>query len=367
MIMNDGQMIQYLKNVNSQIQKKWNAKLSEQEAFVPATTVNDLCLLIMEYLYTSLQSEHNPKGAHSHALGVEIIKTATEKGLDIKSFIQAIHLLKSEIFSQIDQNISDSYAYMHMKVEISQSLDLLISQTIPVYPLSTTGSKPDNMSDKHKERLTLLGKMTSSFVHEFRNPLTSIKGFIQLLKSEYPDLKYVDIVSSELEQLNNRISQFLMISRREEVEISLVTFQLDHLMEEVITFLYPSIVNTNVRIEINICDDIRIKGNMEEIRQVLLNIIFNALDVLIHTVNPIISIQGEHKSTGGIILTISNNGPMIGEDMQVEIFKPFTTTKKIGTGLGLFVCKEIIEKHKGSLTCHSTPEMTDFVIELPQA
>src|SRR5690606_37479598 len=67
----------------------------------------------------------------------------------------------------------------------------------------------------HKDRLTLLGQMTSSFIHEFRNPLTSIQGFIQLLKSENPQMKYLDIISIELQQLNFRISQFLLLSKKE--------------------------------------------------------------------------------------------------------------------------------------------------------
>ena len=56
--------------------------------------------------------------------------------------------------------------------------------------------------------------MTSSFVHEFRNPLTSIMGFIQLLQSEQPEVKYLDIISKELEQLNSRITQFLKFLKK---------------------------------------------------------------------------------------------------------------------------------------------------------
>ncbi|WP_232233828.1 histidine kinase dimerization/phospho-acceptor domain-containing protein [Bacillus sp. J33] len=52
--------------------------------------------------------------------------------------------------------------------------------------------------------------MTPSFIHEFRNPFTSVRGFIQLLKSEHPSMTYLDIISNELEQLNFRISQFLL-------------------------------------------------------------------------------------------------------------------------------------------------------------
>ncbi|WML43260.1 histidine kinase N-terminal domain-containing protein [Neobacillus sp. PS3-40] len=59
--------------------------------------------------------------------------------------------------------------------------------------------KTQFIDSTHQDRLTLLGQMTSSFIHEFRNPLTSIQGFIQLLKADYPNMKYLEIISSELD------------------------------------------------------------------------------------------------------------------------------------------------------------------------
>ncbi|MED4962514.1 histidine kinase N-terminal domain-containing protein, partial [Geobacillus stearothermophilus] len=89
----------------------------------------------------------------------------------------------------------------------------------------------------HQDRLTLLGQMSSSFVHEFRNPLTAIIGFIQLLKFEHPHLPYLDIIDHELQQLKFRISQFLHASRKEIVESEKETFSLCQLLEEIIEFL----------------------------------------------------------------------------------------------------------------------------------
>ena len=62
---------------------------------------------------------------------------------------------------------------------------------------------------------------------------------------------------------------------------------------------------------------------------------------------------------------ISNNGPKIDDSIFPHLFEPFFTTKKRGTGLGLFVCKEIIEKHGGTLTCDSSDQLTTFIIEVP--
>ena len=221
----------------------------------------------------------------------------------------------------------------------------------------------------HQDRLTLLGQMTSSFIHEFRNPLTSVQGFIQLLKADYPNMKYLDIISSELDQLNFRISQFLLLSKKELIGKEKVYFKLNNLIDEVLNFLYPSILDGKVKILNHLNGDFTLNGYADEIRQVFINIIFNAIDVLNHheAENPTIGIKSTLENHTMIKISISNNGPVIPAELHKTIFEPFFTTKKLGTGLGLFVCKEIIEKHKGKLTCDSSDDITTFSIYLPVA
>ncbi|MFZ7945339.1 histidine kinase N-terminal domain-containing protein [Neobacillus sp. 19] len=219
----------------------------------------------------------------------------------------------------------------------------------------------------HQDRLTLLGQMTSSFIHEFRNPLTSVQGFIQLLKGDFPNMRYLDIISSELDQLNFRISQFLLLSKKELIGKEKVQFGLNKLIDEVLNFLYPSILDGKVKIIKEISEDVTLNGYADEIRQVFINIIFNAIDVLNHhgISAPTIEIRSCLENSQQIRISISNNGPVIPAELQKTIFEPFFTTKKLGTGLGLFVCKEIIEKHKGNLTCDSSDDNTTFSIYLP--
>ncbi|WP_066068245.1 histidine kinase N-terminal domain-containing protein [Neobacillus soli] len=219
----------------------------------------------------------------------------------------------------------------------------------------------------HQDRLTLLGQMTSSFIHEFRNPLTSVQGFIQLLKSDYPNMRYLEIISGELDQLNFRISQFLLLSKKELIGKEKDSYGINKLIGEVLNFLYPSILDSKVKIKKELVEDITLNGYADEIRQVFINIIFNAIDVLNHhgIPNPTIEIISSLDNKQFITIYISNNGPAIPTELQKTIFEPFFTTKKLGTGLGLFVCKEIIEKHKGHLVCDSAPDKTTFSISLP--
>lgn len=261
-------------------------------------------------------------------------------------------------------NVNDVNYYID---KINYAFDKLLFYVVTYYSNvkdQIIDKKNEYINTTHHERLTLLGQMTSSFVHEFRNPLTSIHGFVQLLRSENPQLPYLDIISNEIEQLKFNISQFLMLSKKEIVSIEMTSFSLNDLIEEVLSFLYPRILEVNVDIQKHYLHEISIHGFKDEIRQVLINIIFNAVDVLKSVDNPIIQIELD-ITENSVIIDISNNGPKIPEEMVDTIFEPFVTTKKSGTGLGLYVSKNILEKHGGTLTCQSNDDWTTFTIIFP--
>ncbi|MGG3943235.1 histidine kinase N-terminal domain-containing protein [Peribacillus psychrosaccharolyticus] len=288
--------------------------------------------------------------------------------VNIAEFIKSVSLGRTILFNRLlplNPTIAESHEFLLI---INDCFDQFIYHTVEHY--SELKSKMNEnhyyfISSTHKDRLTLLGQMTSSFVHEFRNPLTSIMGFIQLLQDEKPKIKYLDIIAKELTQLNLRITQFLNISKRDTYDLTIELFSIEQLTNEVIEFLYPSILGANSSITSSFTETFFLKGSREEFRQVLLNIILNALDILSSVSNPTITINTEKCKSNMLKLTISNNGPKIDYSIFPHLFEPFFTTKKRGTGLGLFVCKEIIEKHGGTLTCDSSDQLTTFIIEVP--
>jgi signal transduction histidine kinase len=221
------------------------------------------------------------------------------------------------------------------------------------------------INQSHKDRLSLLGQMSSSFVHEFRNPLTSVIGFIKLLKIENPSLKYMETIEHELDQLKFRITQFLHASRLEVADKKQEEIHIVDLFKEILSFLYPSIVDGDVNVIKNINSSCKIIAVKDEVKQVLVNIILNSIDALKHRASDRkLSITCENKLES-IVFTISNNGPEIPKEMKEAIFEPFYTTKSLGTGIGLYVCKTLIEKHKGTIHCESNQENTSFIISLP--
>lgn len=298
-------------------------------------------------------------------------KIAKEKitiELHLNDIFKKMNIIKDTLFSLIEHNLGSSPEIEQSKDILLRAHDLLVDYTVSEYiniKVNLSIQEKEQLSEAHKERLIMLGQMTSTFVHEIRNPLTSIKGFVQLLKAEYPDLKYLDIISDEIQQLNERLTQFLNFSKKQQDNMQPTRYALKDLIQEIESFLYPSFVFKNIEVTKNIDENIFITVQREEFRQVLLNILLNALDALDHSIHPHIMIDSKKISPDTIGIKIANNGPKISDEIVEDIFNPFTTTKKTGTGIGLFVCNQIIKKHNGTLSCSSTEDWTTFVITLP--
>lgn len=222
------------------------------------------------------------------------------------------------------------------------------------------------IEQSHKDKLTILGQMSSSFVHEFRNPLTSVIGFIQLLREKYPSLEYIDVITKELNELRFRINQFLLVSKRGDEHREQVQFALADVVDETLDFLYPMVLNANANILQDVDRSVCIKGYPDEIRQVVINIIMNSLDALSTCTDKEIAIEG-HADSGHVVLSISNNGPAIPSDMMSTIFEPFVTSKELGTGIGLYLCQKIVMHHSGVIECNSNDDLTTFRIDIPMA
>lgn len=361
--------IDFLITNKNKIINDWNEQIlySPEDPFFDKISLHFgqfIELLIQSFMHKDAHTDDSVKQL-AHVIADERLQAGTP----IVDFINHVSSGRSILIHHLllqDMSIVESQSILRL---MNSCIDQFLFDSISYYSkLQSEMVKDhcDTLSQTHKERLTLLGKMTSSFVHEFRNPLTSIMGFVQLLQAETPGIKYLDIISTELQQLNSRITQFLDISKKETQESEKNIFDIGHLIQEVIEFLYPSILEVNANIHTNLANSILISGSKEEFRQVLLNIILNALDVLsIENANPMIDISTAEERSKQLTINISNNGQKIQEDMIRDIFKPFITTKERGTGLGLFVCKEIIEKNQGSLTCSSNDVLTTFTIRMP--
>ncbi|MGE6300070.1 sensor histidine kinase, partial [Guptibacillus hwajinpoensis] len=163
-----------------------------------------------------------------------------------------------------------------------------------------------------------------------------------------------------------KVSQFLFLSKMRGSDDRPLSLNLSGLLRYTIEILYPRLLESKIEVETAINPDIPLFGVEEQIKQVILNIMINSIEELNENKIDHRKIEMRAKENHGrITIEISNNGRQISSHLVESIFQPFISTKKLGTGLGLSVCKQIIEKHEGVISVRSNPEQTTFVIELP--
>lgn len=212
------------------------------------------------------------------------------------------------------------------------------------------------------EKILLVGQLASGMAHEIRNPLTSIKGFIHLIKDDISNPKYIDIMLTEINQIEQITSELLVLTRSNISQYSPIVLQ--PLLTQVITLLNSQAILNNVEI-IKIFDDkpIVINGNVNQIKQLFINIIKNAIEAT--SSGGVIKVDLSSDIDNAIIKIIDNGTGMSMDDIK-KIGEPFYTTKEKGTGLGMMISYKIIEDHNGTIYVESTlNEGTTFEINIP--
>jgi signal transduction histidine kinase len=356
---------QFLKENEHKFLKYWEDQIIVHQQKDDIELIAENGNLMYQIITNSIMDEFSEQELKSLAFKVALERA--EANVNIGEFVYNVNLGRSTMIKYVSGiRTEDVQPIIDL---INKQFDLFCYYAVSRY----TEIKEEKLQERnvfisqtHKDRLAILGQMSSSFVHEFRNPLTSIMGFIKLLSYDHPNLPYLDVISKELEQLKFRITQFLHTSKlntlaeskNEDIIINL-------LIEEVLDFLYPSIVDGNIQVISNIDSDIKVNGDRSELKQVFLNLLMNAVDAVCEDQNQRRIIIHTKINVNQIKIEITNNGPTINPDALQYIFEPFYTTKKLGTGIGLFVCKNIIEKHHGDITCISKDHLTTFQISLP--
>ncbi|MEN6391431.1 MAG: PocR ligand-binding domain-containing protein [Syntrophomonas sp.] len=212
------------------------------------------------------------------------------------------------------------------------------------------------------DRLNLVGEMAASIGHEIRNPMTSIRGFLQMFKEKYQeDQEFLNIMIGELDRANSIISEFLSLAKNKMVELKPVR------LTSIIKNLQPLLQATAALQDKNIIFEIYdVPGLMldgKEIRQLLLNLTYNGLEAMSTGGTLIIKtyVQGEH-----IILSVQDQGPGMEYDVLNKLGTPFFTTKENGTGLGLPICYGIASRHNARIDVETGPNGTTFLVCFPR-
>jgi len=201
------------------------------------------------------------------------------------------------------------------------------------------------------EKLSIVGQLAAGVAHEIRNPLTSLKGFAQLLKSKHSEFAhYYDIMLSELERINFIVSEFLVIAKPQAV--SFQTKAIADIVGNTIALMSSQALMNNVEIIGRLETDLPpILCDENQIKQVFINVLTNSIDAMPEGGE--IVVEAARTGDREVTLTFADNGIGIPEERLPRLGEPFYTTKEKGTGLGLMVSYKIIENHHGRMKIQS--------------
>jgi signal transduction histidine kinase len=228
-----------------------------------------------------------------------------------------------------------------------------------------------NLSPRFDEsRARSLEELSAAIAHEIRNPITAAKSLLQQIVEDPQSadmLKHSQVALEELERVERSIAHLLRYAR--EVPFHPAQVDVRDLIESSIDLFRDRATREKVTI-VREWDELPIiHADGEQLRQVLANLISNALDVLAANLspNPTIEVSGGLNLAGNEVwIRVRDNGPGVPAEIASKLFRPFFTTKSRGTGLGLSLSKKFVERHNGTIELTSlAPSGAEFVVNLP--
>ncbi|MEH6995402.1 ATP-binding protein [Neobacillus drentensis] len=215
------------------------------------------------------------------------------------------------------------------------------------------------------EKLAIVGELAAGVAHEIRNPLTTIKGFVQLYKQEDNSVEYRELLLNELERIETITSELLSLGKP--LAIKRGRLNIRELIENTLDLLSPQVSMNNIQFILSVEDSpIFITCDKNQLKQVFLNIIKNAMEAMNEGGEIHISLR--RSSDDECIISFQDMGCGIPEELLPRLGEPFYTLKEKGTGLGLMICHKIIKQHSGSISYQSkVNEGTLVEISIPLA
>jgi two-component system NtrC family sensor kinase len=220
---------------------------------------------------------------------------------------------------------------------------------------------------QNSQKLATIGEMSARIAHEIRNPITGIARAMEVIIADMKDSDHKPIleeIQRQANRVNQAISNMLRFSRSK--DLFLEQGNINEVITSLVFFLKHQAHDKEVNIEMELSEDIpQFSFDHELIENVILNISLNAIQSIPE--NGIIKLTTRYDSLKQfVIISLSDNGNGIPEEIGKEIFKPFFTSRTKGTGLGLAISKDIIEKHRGELWYENNADKgCTFFISLP--
>lgn len=224
-------------------------------------------------------------------------------------------------------------------------------------------------------KMAVVGQTMASLAHELNQPLNAMSTYLysarMFLQQETPDkvsesITHIEGLTIRMSKIINSLRQF---ARKPEREKEVKPVSIHEVAEQASTIVNTRAKRQQIVIENKLPDDVKVQGDMLALEQVFINVLVNSCDALMESTREEkkrikTELVGRSKQT--ILVTISDNAIGFGEEIVPRIFQPFVSTKEVGLGLGMNICKSLIEKHKGNIYLASSLEKGAMVVlELP--
>ncbi len=219
-----------------------------------------------------------------------------------------------------------------------------------------------------KEQLLLVGQMAGMIVHDLKGPLATIMGFVSLLQADLDRSQreeFAGIINQEVRRLIDMVEELLSFSKGE-THLNITSIEFRSFVEEIVELFDISLKRENIRTEVSLNGLHNFSGDRKKLKKVFINLFQNAREHLqaVEGRRNIWISSSLEKDT--VLIRFINNGPRIPEELLPRLFDPFFSHEKDqGTGLGLTICKKIVEEHHGSIEVFSGPGRNEFRISLP--
>ncbi|WP_223590716.1 PAS domain S-box protein [Neobacillus bataviensis] len=307
--------------------------------------------------------------------GVGLLGATTPEDFISKSILELIHpadheKVKKRIASVIDGNTTEFKPFNIIRLDGS-SIQVEI-KGIPTFFQNQPAQHViirDNTEKKktqelllNSEKLTIAGQLAAGIAHEVRNPLTAIKGFLQLMENQLEEKTYFDIIQSEIDRIELILSELLVLAKPQDLKFGIENMH--SLIEDVKTLIDTQAIINNVQIEIvNECRDLMIHCDKNQLKQVFINFLKNAIEAMPD--GGMVTIEIKPYNEDNIKILFKDTGAGIPHHILKRIGEPFYTTKENGTGLGIMISKQIIENHNGCVHFWSDDKGTIIEMIIP--
>jgi signal transduction histidine kinase len=213
------------------------------------------------------------------------------------------------------------------------------------------------------DRLELMGQIAGGIAHEIRNPMTVVRGYLQMLQfnEEFASQrKRFDTMIGEIDRANAIISEFLSLTKDKPEEMKIQN--INGIVAALVPLIQADAAKSQVTVSVDLADVPDLNLDEKEIRQVVLNLVRNGLEAMPQ--NGGLEIKTS-RNNDRVVLSIKDRGNGIPPDVLEKLGTPFFTTKETGTGLGLSICYRIAESHNAMIEIETGESGTTFMVSFP--